>query len=193
MQNRSIMKLTVAGLLIAIGIVIPMFSPAKIIIPPASFTPASHVAIFVAMFISPAMAVLVAFGTTMGFLLGGFPIVIVLRAATHSVFAFLGSLYLHKISKGRLFHINNIIFPLGRLSPVNLRVFSLFIALIHAVGEIVVVSVFYFGGNISPAHLEQGFLMSVLILVGLGTVVHSMVDFEIANIVVVPLKKQIDY
>ena len=171
------MKRAMSGLLTAIGLIIPMFSPVKIIIEPASFTLASHVAIFIAMFISPAVAVSVAAGTAIGFLLGGFPIIIVLRAASHIIFAFMGSIYIHKISK-------------NRLSAINLRVFSFFIAAIHSVCELVVVSTFYFGGNISSAHLEKGYFMSVLLLVGLGTLIHSMIDFEIAHIVLLPLKKQ---
>jgi len=154
-----------------------MFSPVKIVIEPASFTLASHVPIFIAMFISPAVAVFVAIGTTIGFLFGGFPIIVVLRAATHIFFTLIGSLYIHKISK-------------SNLSFVKLRIFSFCIAIIHAVGELVVVSVFYFNGNISPAHVEQGFTLSVLLLVGLGTVIHSMIDFEIARIILYPLKKQ---
>ena len=49
-------QLALTGMLIAIGIVIPMFSPIKVVIEPASFTLASHVAVFIAMFISPSMA-----------------------------------------------------------------------------------------------------------------------------------------
>ena len=41
---------------------------AKIVIGPASFTLASHVPLFVAMFFSPGMAIAVALGTTFGFL-----------------------------------------------------------------------------------------------------------------------------
>jgi niacin transporter len=154
-----------------------MFSPVRIILEPASFTLASHVVIFIAMFMSPAIAVSVAVGTTIGFLFGGFPIIVVLRAATHVVFALLGSLYLHKISK-------------NSLSPVNLRIFSFCIAIIHSVCELIVVTVFYFGGSVSSAFYEQGFLTSVLLLVGLGTIIHSMVDFEISRIILFPLKKQ---
>jgi len=177
MQSQNTVKLAMSGLLIAIGLIIPMYSPVRILIEPASFTLASHVAIFIAMFISPAVAVSVAVGTTVGFFFGGFPIIIVLRAATHIIFALVGSLYIQKISnKG--------------LSAVNLRIFSFIIAAIHAVGELVVVSVFYFDGNISPAHIEQGFVMSVLLMVGVGTVIHSMIDFEIAQIILFPLRKQ---
>ncbi len=65
----------------ALAIVIPMVMPAKIIIPPASYTFwALHVPIFLAMFISPLMALIVILGSTFGFLVAGYPIVIVLRA-----------------------------------------------------------------------------------------------------------------
>lgn len=177
MKNNSILKLSLSGLLIAVGIVIPMFSPVKILLEPASFTLASHVAIFIAMFISPGVAAAVAVGTTVGFFFGGFPLVVVLRAASHLVFAFGGSLYLRRASE-------------ALVSPVKLRVFSFCVALVHALCELVVVSVFYFGGNMGAAYYQQGFLMSVLLLVGLGTVVHSMVDFEIAHVVVLALQKQ---
>ena len=180
MKNSSILRLTAAGLLIAVGIVIPMFSPFKIVVPPASFTLASHVAIFIAMFISVGVAATVAVGTTLGFFLGGFSIVIVYRAASHLLFATLGALYLQKMRKA------------SSLSAVGLRVFSFCIALLHAVAEVVVVSVFYFGGDMSALYYQTGFLTSVLLLVGLGTVVHSMVDFEIANVVRLALRRQVD-
>jgi niacin transporter len=176
MNMQKTVKLTISGLLIAIGVIIPMFSPLRLVIPPASFTLASHVAIFIAMFISPAMAVSVAAGTAIGFYLGGFPLIIVMRAATHAFFALIGALYLSRHKK--------------RISAVKLRFFSLCAASVHALGEVAVVTVFFFGGNISQVHLEQGFAVSVLLLVGLGTVIHSMVDFEIAQIVLYPLKKQ---
>ena len=88
MQSKTnTFNLALTGMLIAVGIVIPLFSPVKIILEPASFTLASHVAIFIAMFISPAMAVAVSLGTTLGFFLAGFPLTVVLRALTHVIFA----------------------------------------------------------------------------------------------------------
>ena len=93
-SKTNTFQLALAGMLIAIGIVIPMFSPIKIIIEPASFTLASHVPVFIAMFISPMMAAAVALGTTLGFLLGGFPLTVVLRALTHVIFATIGAWYL---------------------------------------------------------------------------------------------------
>lgn len=176
-STARLKKLTIAGMLVAVGILIPMFSPVRVVIEPASFTLASHVVIFMAMFISPLMAVAVSVGTTIGFQFGGFPLVVVLRAGSHALYAFVGAYYLHKIAK-------------EPLSPVKARVFSFAMAIIHAIAEVAVVSVFFFGGTINPMSLEQGFFVSVIMLVGVGTIVHSMVDFEIARFVVKPLKKQ---
>ena len=176
MKSKSAFYLSMSGLLIALGIVIPMFSPFKIIVEPASFTLASHVAIFVAMFISPGMAAVVAIGTTIGFFLGGYPLVVVLRAASHMIFATLGAFYLRWS-------------PDITHSPVKLRVFSFFVALFHALCELVVVSIFYYGGNMGALYYQQGFLLSVLLLVGLGTIIHSMIDFEIAHAIIVILQK----
>jgi niacin transporter len=177
MKNRSVYHLTISGLLIAVGIVIPMVSPFKIILEPASFTLASHVAIFVAMFISPGIAVTVAIGTTIGFFLGGFPLVVVLRAASHIIFATAGAFYLH----GKK----------AMPSVFMLRLFSFSIAIIHAFCEVLVVSMFYFYGSMGDSYYQQGFITSVFLLVGVGTVVHSMVDFEIANVVRMAMRKHL--
>ena len=82
--------MVIAALLCAVGIVIPMFCP-KIIIEPASFTLASHVPLFLAMFISLPVAAVVCLGTTLGFFLSGFPLVVVLRALSQIVFVALGA------------------------------------------------------------------------------------------------------
>lgn len=169
-RTQSVQKMTTAALLIALGIIIPMFSPLKILLEPASFTLASHVPIFLSMFISPAVAAAVSVGTTLGFLLGGFPIVVVLRAATHLIFVLIGSFWLSRR-------------PGILASPGRSQLFSLAIGLIHAAGELAVVSLFYLAGGMGAAYYDQGFLLSVLGLVGLGSVVHSMVDFIIALII----------
>lgn len=178
-MNRQVstQKLTAAALLIAIGIVIPMFSPVKLVLPPASFTLASHVAIFIGMMISPAVAISVAVGTTLGFFIGPFPLVITLRAASHIVFALLGSLYLRRK-------------PEILRAKFGALIFSLIIALIHAAAEVAVVMAFYFGGTLTDAYYEAGFVRSVVFMVGYGTVIHSMVDFEIALLLAKVLRRQ---
>jgi len=168
--------LSLAGLLIALGTTIPMFSPLKVIIEPASFTLGSHVAIFLAMFISPPVAVAVALGTTIGFFISGFPFIVVMRAGTHIIFAFLGSWYVTRRRN-------------AGLSPVQLRIFSFTVALIHALSEIAVVSIFYFGGNSDMVFNASEFVTAVLLLVGIGTLIHSLVDFEITLLLLKPLRK----
>ena len=157
-------ELAISGLLIAVSIIIPMFSPVKIVLEPASFTLASHVPIFLAMFISPQVALSVAAGTALGFAFAGFPPVVVARATTHLVFAVLGAVYLKR-------------HPLELMSPARQRVFSLCIGAVHALGELIAAGTFYFSGAMNG----RGFFMSILVLVGLGTVLHSMFDFEIAR------------
>lgn len=166
-----------AALLIAIGIIIPMFMPLKFVIEPASFTLGSHVAVFLAMFISPLVGMLVAIGTTIGFFMGGFPPAVVLRAATHLIFVFLASSYLE--TRPDIFD-----------KHIRLRVFSLIVGIIHGVCEVVAVGMLYFFGQMSAGYYQTGFIRSVLLLVGLGSVIHSMVDFEIALIIYKVLRKQ---
>jgi niacin transporter len=169
-------KLTAAALLIAIGILIPMIMPIKVWIEPASFTLASHVAIFIAMMISPPIAVAVAVGTTIGFLVSA-PLVIALRAASHIVFAIVGGIYLQKR-------------PETLSSPVKVHVFSFLIAILHSICEVLVVCAFYFGGGMADAYYQLGFVYTVGLVMGIGCIVHSMVDFEIALIVFKALSRQ---
>ena len=174
---RPVQQLTAAALLIAVGIVIPTFSPLKIILEPASFTLASHVAIFLSMFISPAVAGAVAVGTTLGFFFGGFPPVVVLRAATHLVFALVGSILIQR-------------YPRLLATPAKTQIFSLLLGVLHAACEVIVVSAFYFGGNMGDLYYAKGYVGSVMGLVGLGSIVHSMADFGIALLVLRALSAQ---
>lgn len=178
-RNNKVLTMVTAGLLCAIGIVIPMLSPIKLVIPPASYTLASHVPIFIAMFLSPPVAIFVSLGTTLGFLLGGFPLVIVMRALTHAIFATIGSFYLRSHS--------GILESAAKSLP-----FNLLIGLIHAACEVVVVLPFYFGGGLSEVNYQKGFFLSIFILVGVGSVIHSMIDFLISLFLWKPLKRVIN-
>lgn len=175
--KNNVVSMTMAGLLCAIGIIIPMFAP-KIMIPPASYTLASHVAIFIAMFISPYVAIPVALITTLGFSIAGFPIIIVLRALSHIIFVVVGSFIL-KHNKKQL------------SSTTGTVLFGLLIAVIHAVSEVLVVTYFYWGNSVSEAFYQKGYLISVVGLIGVGTMVHSMIDFGISVLVWEPLQKVI--
>ncbi len=166
--TSKVKVMTVAALLSAIGILIPMVMP-KIIVEPASYTLASHVPVFIAMFISPAVTISVAIISSIGFLFAGFPMVIVLRALTHLIFATTGALILKKR--------NNLLASSKTAIP-----FGLLLAVIHAIAEVTAVCFYYFGTGTSTS------LYFIFVLVGLGTIIHSMVDFGIAVFVWIPLQ-----
>jgi len=172
-RDTKLQTMVVAALLCAIGIVIPMFAP-KIVLEPASFTLASHVPIFIALFISPPVALAVSIGTTVGFLFAGFPIVIVLRALTHVVFATTGAFVLKKMP--------NMLTTFG-----GSAIFGLIMAVIHAFCEVAVVTLFYFGNSMSKENYAHGYIFSVILVLGVGTIVHSMIDFGIAVFIWKPL------
>ena len=175
-RKSKVYKMTTAALLCAIGIIIPLISPIRIVLEPASYTLASHVPIFIAMFISPATAIVVAIGTTAGFFISGFPIVVVLRAATHTIWAYLGAKVLERRE------------DLMDTVPKRL-LYSFFLGLTHAALEMMVVIPFYFGARMSKAYYAKGFFVSVVLLVGLGTVAHSMFDFFLSRLIWSPVNK----
>lgn len=173
MNTKSKNKfLTITALLTALAIAIPMVMPLKIIIPPASFTLASHVAIFLAIFLSPMTAFIVIIGSSFGFLIAGYPFEIVLRAFSHLVFGMLGAFYLKK-------------FPDTLNSSAKTWIFNFVLALIHAFAEVFACLIFYFSTS-----FPTGNVFYILFgLVGLGTVIHSMVDFVIAKFIYDRLKQ----
>lgn len=172
--NKKLYNLVIAGLLCAIGIMVPTFMP-RIVLGPMSFTLASHVAIFIAMFISPVVAIAVSIGTTVGFFLTA-PAIIALRAASHLVFAVFGALVIQKR-------------PQIMRKPFSNIIFGLAIGVIHAVSEIIVVTPVFFNGSMFTAEqLANGYLMSVLVLVGVGTFIHSLVDYGISVLVWKPIE-----
>lgn len=151
-----------------------MVMPIKVLLEPASFTLASHVPIFLAMFFSPGIAVAVSLGSAIGFLLASFPIVVVLRALSHVLFAYIGAKYLVNRRENIL------------ESPIKSTLFSLTIGCIHGAAEMLVVSLFFFG-LLPGSGYSQGYFYAVFLLVGVGTIVHSMVDFMISQFVWVSL------
>lgn len=164
MKNKT-RQLTLSAFLIALGIIIPM-SPFKIVMPGASYTLASHVPVFIAMFISPGMAVAVALGTALGFLLSGMDIVIVMRALSHVIFAFVGALYLQK-------HRDIL------RSTKKTFIFAVVIGFIHVFFE--AISVFILLPTLPISY--------VLLTIGLGGFVHSMVDFYLALLIYKALER----
>lgn len=168
MRKNSVKQLTVVALLIAMGVVIPMIMP-RITIGPASFTLASHVPLFIAMFFSPGVAIAVALGTAFGFFHTA-PFIIALRALSHLVFAILGSVYLQKK-------------PEIVLANKKFQAYNFVIAIIHTVCEIAVVAIFFLSGQgVTPNNFGI-----ILLIMGLGGVVHSLIDYNIAYFIAKPL------
>lgn len=174
-MNRSnkVLHLATSALLVAIGLLIPLISPVKIYLGPAgSMTLASHVAIFLAMFISPATAGAVALGCTLGFLITT-PIPIALRALTHLVWAVFGSMWLRR-------------HPDALYRPAQSAVFCIVTAIVHAALETLIIMVLFFGTNLVAD--KGGLWLTIFLPVGIVTLFHSSVDYLIALLVWRPLR-----
>lgn len=154
--------LALSAILTAFGILIPIVMPFKITLDPASYTLASHVPIFIAVFISPRVAVSVAMGSSFGFFLASFPPLIVARSLTHLIFALVGALILKKAPK-----------ILGR--PFSIFSFAVLLNLLHAFCEVLVVY-----GLTSAGQLSASYWYTLLVLIGIGTVIHGLIDFYLS-------------
>lgn len=161
------------ALLTAIAILIPMVMPFKIVIPPASYTLGSHIAIFIAMFLSPWMAIFVIIASSFGFLMAGYPMVIVLRAFSHIVFGTLGGFYLQK-------------HPQTLDKPKSSWIFNFVLAVLHAIAEVLACLIFY----ASTGTDVKNMFYVLFVLVGFGTIIHSMIDYTLALAVFKALKKR---
>lgn len=126
MTKKPTQLIAYVSILVAFAILIPMIMPLKLIIGPASFTLASHVPLFLAVFISVPVALFVALGTGLGFLLAGFPLIIVLRAFSHLLFAVLAAWWLSKS-------------PQTIKSPLKTFWFAFLVNVLHGLTEFVVV------------------------------------------------------
>jgi len=176
-RNQSVSRLAVAALLCAVGILIPMVMPLKVYIPPMSFTLASHVAIFLAMCVSPMTALAVSLGTTVGFVFSGLPVDVWLRALSHTVWAVGGALWLKK-------------HPDTFYNAGSNALFCAALSLVHALLELCVVFALYLGGAAGMAEkFAQGGFAAIIALVGLGTFVHSCVDYGVSLLVWRPIRK----
>lgn len=162
-------QIVYAGLLIALGVLIPMVMP-KFDTGIASYTLGSHVPVMVAMFISPVTAVLVAVGSAISYLMTSTPIVAT-RALSHIGFALVGSLILQKNK--------DVVHGFKKET-----MFNVFIGLIHIALECLVVTAFLFSGTTQTDNI---FIM-VVIGIGVGGFIHSLVDFYITAKVTKALK-----
>lgn len=165
-KKTNVRDMVIGAMLIATGILIPMIMP-KIVLEPASFTLASHAPIMIAMFFSPLMTAMVAMGTTLGFMISVPVPTIWMRAAMHIIAMTLGAIYLKKHPE--IIH-----------QKVKLQIFNIILGIIHAALEVIVVWAFY---ALGMANMNSGALYNLLLLIGIGGIVHSCIDFNIALII----------
>jgi niacin transporter len=100
-MKTNVKKMIITALLIAFSIVIPvMFGPfLRVYLPPFSATLASHVPLFIAMFLGPFEASIVGLGSALGFLFAFPDPIIAARAATHIAVGFVGGNLVQKNMK----------------------------------------------------------------------------------------------
>lgn len=94
-MNYKTKDTVLAALLTALSVLIT-FSFKLPVPPPFSLTPGSHVPTMIAMFINPFVTVLTVIGSCIGFVISTGNPIVVLRAASHIVFAMLGMYMIQK-------------------------------------------------------------------------------------------------
>lgn len=95
-MKTDIRKMTYAGLLTALAIIIPInFGFLKIQIPPFTATLAAHVPLFISMLLGPWVAVAVGLGSALGFLITS-PAVVAARAFMHVFVGLAGAILIKK-------------------------------------------------------------------------------------------------
>lgn len=163
-------NMVLTALLIAIGIIIPIyFGFLRVILPPAfTATLMAHVPIFISMFISPWSALFTAIGTTLGFALSGLDPVVTARAGSHIVFALIGAFMIKK--------------------RFNLLSVGIVTAVLHALFEAITVYLFLSLGW-SVAKGDASFFSIAFYTTGIGTLFHDIIDFVIACTVGIALAK----
>lgn len=148
-------KMALSAMLVALSIVYIMVM-FKVDIGYWSFTPFSHVFVMLGTLVSPYVGVLTTIGTVIGFIPTGNPMIL-LRAASHIFFVLL-LIVLQK----RL--------PLSSLK--NMATVSVLIGVVHSLFEILAVFVAVWLSLANMPAVEY-----ILISSGIGTFLHSNVDF----------------
>jgi niacin transporter len=164
-KKMNVRTMTVTAMLIALGVVIPMYSFPIFPPIPGFFTAtfASHVPIMLSLFLGPFSAICVTIGTTMGFFFRGLGPEVTLRAASHIIFAIVGALMVRRGSKIVWLVLVTMIF--------------------HAAMEAIVM--YCFGVKLSRLQetMPQATLTTAVLLIPLLTCAHHLIDFAITLLI----------
>ena len=96
-MNNRVKKMVLAGLLVALAIIIPVqFGFLKIVLGPFSATLCSHVPMFLSMLISPVVAIVVGIGSGLGFFITGLTTYIAASSLVHAPVGFIGAKIVQK-------------------------------------------------------------------------------------------------
>ncbi|MBQ9757497.1 MAG: ECF transporter S component [Clostridia bacterium] len=159
--------MAITALLIAFGIIIPtMFSGLRVYIPPFSATLTAHVPVFVAMFISPMSAIFTSLGTTVGFIFAGLDPAVTARAFSHIIFAIVGAFMFKK--------------------GISIVLTGVVTMVLHAIFE-ALVSLLFLSAGWSASNGNMFYI--AFYVTGIGTLVHHIIDYIIAVVLVSALSK----
>ena len=163
MNSSMYRNLTITALLMALAIMIPIMMPLKL-----SFhrLRIHWLVMYLYSWLCSCLVrwlLVLLLGSTLGFFVAGFPIVIVMRAASHIIFALMGAYYI-KHHPGVL------------TGALSFATFNLVCAIVHAIGEVLACLLFYTTTTVPNIDL----IYVVFVLVGGGTIIHSIVDGYIA-------------
>ena len=161
MKNVKTKDLVTAALLAALSMLIPNVFP-TLPFGPFTATFASHVPVFVAMFVSPWVAAAAGLGSMLGFFLKGVEIYIVARAAMHIFVGIAGAFLIKK---------NFNVILVGALTLI-----------LHALLETVAVVPFLNIIKVNPTYAWYQLIIC-------GTAIHHVIDYIIAYFVVLGLKR----
>jgi len=154
---RKTKKITISAVLTALSFVYIIFMPG-INIPLWSFTPFSHIFLFIACLISPYTAFMTYLAVVGGFILRpGATYFVWLRAASHLFFIIFLVIYI------KIFKLK---------SKKHILIASACTAVIHAGFEVLAVLL-----GLAVGFEGNGTLYYILVVVGLGTLGHSLLDY----------------
>ncbi len=162
-KKFAIKDLTLAAMLTALSMLIT-FSPVKLVIPPFTATLGSHVPTMIALFINPFVTLLTVIGSCIGFAIVTANPIVVLRAASHIVFALVGA-YMIKNKRINIFFV------------------IVVTGLIHATGEMLIV---YF---LTPIFAPDAAVMTVTYIAFFGTLIQHGIDAAITAPILSVLKQ----
>lgn len=159
----SVKDISIAALLTALALTIPLFMPIKLVLEPIfSATFASHVPGILSMFVGPFAIIGTAVGSALGFLqLGPW---VSLRAFSHIIFGLCGYKMLEK--------------------KWNTFLIILLTGLLHAGAEMIVGLVSLPIAGVPAA----GVFKYIIITIGCGTFIHHCIDFAISIVILYALK-----